>query len=462
MSISDMNNKILPSLIFSASLSLLAACNDSDNETKTASFATSPSPSTSSNGLASQDQVDAERNALDFISRTEAKTALQNKAQDLLAIAKKYNTPIDDYNLKLLESSVQESAFASLLTIFNIDVNNEKIVSTLAAPHSWFGLNVLGSRTVFDNPDTTYRTIPIDPNISYIIKGEATTHIPLDVNFSQWDSNNQTLANLATKDLVRNADGSFEIYVSKSTAPSTYKNSIVLQDKVVKLFIRNTINDWKNQYFDKLSIERTDGSKRVASISTDQQYQYFLSTATTAGSAYNYYYQLANAPLVNTLPEISLGGSAGRLSTQAATYSSFDIADDEALVYTTTLGGANYFILPVYNQWFITTDYINTTQTLNNAQSIANADGSYTYVIAKQDPGVYNWINTDGLNRGYLNPRWQGLSGNAIQVPTASIQKVKIAALKSVLPSGTKYVTTTERKQQLTERKASYQTRYTP
>ena len=457
-----MNKKILQTLIVSTSLSFLTACNDNDSDTKQTKVITEPTPSSSLNGLASPDQIDAERNALNFISRTEAQLALKTKAQDLLTIAKQYNTPVDEYNLTLLESSVQESAFASLLSIYNIDVNNEKIISTLAAPHTWFGLNVLGSRTVFDNPDTTYRTIPINPNVSYVIKGSATKHIPLDVNFSQWDSNNQTLSNLATKDLVRNADGSFEIYVSKSPAPSTYKNSIVLQDKGVQLFIRNTINDWKNQNFDKLTIERADGSKRVATISTDQQYQYFLSSASKAGSAYNYYYQLANTPAVNTLPEISLGGSAGRLSTQAGTYSSFDIADDEALVYTTTLGGANYFILPVYNQWFITTDYINTTQTLNNAQSVANADGSYTYVIAKQDPGVYNWINTDGLNRGFINPRWQGLSSNATQIPTAKIQKVKIAELKTVLPSDTKYVTVAERTQQLAERKASYQTRYTP
>ena len=34
-----------------------------------------------------------------------------------------------------------------------------------------------------------------------------------------------------------------------------------------------------------------------------------------------------------------------------------------------------------------------------------NADGTYTYVIAARDPGVHNWIDTDGLREGILTLR---------------------------------------------------------
>lgn len=460
-----MQKKILSTLLLSSILIGVSGCNnDSDSQSKD-QLIQQPAitPATSLNGLASEDQINAEKQALEFINTTQSQAALKLKAQDLLQIAKKYNTPIDEYNLTLLDQAAQESAFAGALSIYNNDKNNEKIISTLAAAHSWFGVNALGSRTVFDNPDTTYRTIPLDPNLSYVIKGSANAKIPLDVNFSLWDQNNQTLSNLATSDLKRNKDGSFEIYLSKNPAPSNYSNYIELKDNGSSLFIRNTINDWENQQFDKLSIVRADGSKRTVTVTKDDQYQRFSTSLSSAGPAYNYYYQLANAPAVNTLPAITLGGSQGRLSTQAGTYSPFAIADDEALIFTTSLAEANYFILPVYNQWFITTDYINKTQTLNNAQSVANADGSYTYVISKNDPGVYNWVDTDGLNRGYLNPRWQGLSGQANQtLPTASIKLVKLADLKNELPTGTKFVSKQEREQQLKIRKQSYNLRYTP
>lgn len=459
-----MQRTLLPTLLLSSILIGLSGCNDnSDSQTQNQITQPTITPATSLNGLASEDQINAEKQALEFINLAEAQEALKLKAQDLLQIAKNNHTPIDDYNMTLLNQAAQESAFTGALSIFNSDRNNEKIISTLAAAHSWFGLNTLGSRTVFDNPDTTYRTIPLDPNVSYVIKGAANSKIPLDVNFSLWDQNNQTLSNLATSDLKRNKDGSFEIYISNKPAPSNYLNYIELKENGSSLFIRNTISDWQNQQFDKLSIVRADGSQRTVTVSKEVQKNRFLSSLTSAGPAYQYYYQLSNTPVVNTLPEITLGGAQGRLSTQAATYSPFNIADDEALIFTTTLVDANYFILPVYNQWFITTDYINKTQTLNNAQSVANADGSYTYVISKKDPGVYNWVNTDGLNRGYLNPRWQGLSGQSDQpLPTAALKLVKLADLKNELPTGTKFVTTQEREQQLKIRKQSYHLRYTP
>lgn len=459
-----MRQKIIPTLLISSILLALVGCNDETN-TDTSNEVNQPAitPSSSLNGLASEDQINAEKQALEFINTVEAQEKIKLKVADLIQIAKANGTDIDDYNFSLASQAAREAAFTSALSLYNQDKNNEKIISTLAAAHSWFGVNALGSRTVFDNPDTTYRTIPIDSNVSYIIKGAKTTQLPLDVNFSLWDKNNQTLSNLATSDIKRNHDGSFEIYVSKQAAPSNYSNYIKLTDNGTSLFIRNTINDWQHQQFDKLTIERADGSQRVVTVTKNAQYTAFLSNLASAGPAYNYYYKLSNTPAVNTLPDITLGGTQGRLSTQAATYSSFKIEDDEALIFTTSLGDANYFILPVYNQWFITTDYVNKNQTLNNAQSVANADGSYTYVISKKDPGIYNWIDTDGLNRGYLNPRWQGLSGDPSQpLPTAYLKLVKLSDLKNELPNSTKFVTTTERQQQLKLRKKSYDLRYTP
>lgn len=458
-----MNKKFVLPFLLSSTVILATGCNDDSDKDNKVITQPAITPSSSLTGLASEDQINAEKQALEFINTPESQAALKLKAADLLQIAKSNGTEIDDYNRTLLDQAIQETTFASALSLYNNDKSNEKIISILAAAHTWFGVNALGSRTVFDNPDTTYRTIPIDTNVSYVIKGTANSKLPLDVNFSLWDKNNQTLSNLATSDLVRNKDGSFEIYVSKQSAPSTYANYIQLKDTATSIFIRNTINDWKNQQFDKLSIERADGSKRIPIITKDDRYKSFLSNLTSAGPAYNYYYKLSNAPSVNTLPELTLGGTEGRLSTQAATYSPFHIEDDEALIFTTTLGDANYFILPVYNQWFTTTNYIDKTQTLNNAQSLANADGSYTYVISKKDPGIYNWIDTDGLNRGYLNPRWQGLSGNPNQaLPTASLKLVKLVDLKNELPSGIKLVNETERKTQLELRKKSYELRYTP
>jgi hypothetical protein len=68
-------------------------------------------------------------------------------------------------------------------------------------------------------------------------------------------------------------------------------------------------------------------------------------------------------------------------------------------------GGAEYFTVPLSNIWGTTLDLVDRTGSLNKAQSVANEDGSYTYVISAEDPGVANWIDSDGLREGILTLR---------------------------------------------------------
>jgi hypothetical protein len=70
------------------------------------------------------------------------------------------------------------------------DLNYPKVFSILAAPHRSFGTDVQGSRSVFDNPDTTYCPVPIDPSAHYVITGKILPNMPLDLNFSLWDIRN--------------------------------------------------------------------------------------------------------------------------------------------------------------------------------------------------------------------------------------------------------------------------------
>ena len=61
--------------------------------------------------------------------------------------------------------------------------------------------------------------------------------------------------------------------------------------------------------------------------------------------------------------------------------------------------------MPLSNIWGTTLDIVDRTGSLNKAQSVPNEDGTYTYVISPADPGVANWIDSDGLNEGILTLR---------------------------------------------------------
>ena len=87
-------------------------------------------------------------------------------------------------------------------------------------------------------------------------------------------------------------------------------------------------------------------------------------------------------------------------------------------------GNAGYFIVPVYNDWTITDSYWDQQTSLNNAQAVKNADGTYTMVISKKDPGVTNWVSTGGMNQGTIAIRFQNLDPDDENLPRIVDQQV--------------------------------------
>src|SRR3546814_18421864 len=76
---------------------------------------------------------------------------------------------------------------------------------------------------------------------------------------------------------------------------------------------------------------------------------------------------------------------------------------DTLFPYTTLFrskdGGADYIGFQITDPWTLRPETVLRISSLNKTQAKPNPDGSYTYVIALQDPGVANWIDTAGLDR---------------------------------------------------------------
>src|SRR3546814_4292625 len=86
---------------------------------------------------------------------------------------------------------------------------------------------------------------------------------------------------------------------------------------------------------------------------------------------------------------------------------------------TTKDGGADYIGFQITDPWTLRPETVLRISSLNKTQAKPNPDGSYTYVIALQDPGVANWIDTAGLHEGWFQIRWQNVSAGGD--PTAGI-----------------------------------------
>ena len=67
-----------------------------------------------------------------------------------------------------------------------------------------------------------------------------------------------------------------------------------------------------------------------------------------------------------------------------------------------------------------TFDYLHGQVSLNRAQTVAEPDGSIRIVIAHRDPGVANWLSTEGRAFGLVYWRFM-LPEGPIDTPTAEV-----------------------------------------
>ena len=117
-------------------------------------------------------------------------------------------------------------------------------------------------------------------------------------------------------------------------------------------------------------------------------------------------------------------------------------------------GDAGYFVVPVTNDWTITDNYWDQQTSLNSAQAKPNTvdgnpDGTYTVVISKSDPQVYNWVSTGGLNQGTFSMRFQDLGHAAPTIVSSKVVKISELDDPGVLPPDTVYVTPAQRQEQI-------------
>ena len=80
----------------------------------------------------------------------------------------------DQANIDALGGAVDEWAMASAFQSMILNSNEPSIVMQVAPPHQWYGLDVAGSRILYDNPDTIYRFTGVNYASQYVITGTIT------------------------------------------------------------------------------------------------------------------------------------------------------------------------------------------------------------------------------------------------------------------------------------------------
>jgi hypothetical protein len=371
--------------------------------------------------------------------------------------------------LENIDAKMDEWAFHYVINALNSDPNHPKVLGHgYGPPHEWLGHSVPGCRGLGtgENPDNHYSFIPIDGHSRFVLHGKrldnAVGDCPMFLTANLSQSLNVAWLDWRTVPIAE--DGTFEITIDPSpTDGRTDHLQTTIDTKY--LFIRDGRQHW-DQIPHAYRIERLDPP--TAPPRSDEELTHLAKRFIIDDVPQNYWFkQMVGFLAPNSLSEVTNSSAVGGMQTQQLLRGRLSLADDEAYVLTLDRGGSDYWVLTLYDWWLMSGNFWSRTSCLNDTQSIANPDGTHTYVFSIQDPGVHNWVDTLGQHDTLFMQRWQLLPNKlendqpwAGGEPTATGELVKLAELKNVLPEGTKWVTPEERKQQIDERYASFQRRH--
>ena len=416
------------------------------------------------NPTATVDQRDAEALAMQIIQTPIVRAARDQAARRFRVLAK----DMPDEAWPNFESMMDDCAYHYTLIAMNSDPNHPRVVCGLfGPPHEWFGMQVRASRgpATAENVDASYSFIPVDGQARYELHGQRFAPAVGDCPIYVASNLSMTINvdSVGLRDTRFNSDGSFLITIGPEPAdPKSRHNHLQTTRDTRYLYTRDAMVDWQ-QVPNGYRIRRLDPPAAPPMTVAEKAALAARFIVDDVGTSFMFM-RLFAAQAINTVTSPEVSTAFGGQDAQKVCRAHLQLADDEAYVITLDPGGAVYHVATANNMWLEALDYWNRTSSLNSAQSIANADGTTTYVVSNQDPGVHNWIDTVGLRETLIIIRLQLLPRNADgsyggRISTTG-QLVKLVALDRALPTGMKRVTADERRQQIAQRQENFKLRF--
>ncbi len=126
----------------------------------------------------------------------------------------------------------------------------------------------------------------------------------------------------------------------------------------------------------------------------------------------------------------------------------YQLDPGEAMVIEFEPPNARYWAFQLIDLWFKTPDWANQKASINHRQAHLDSDGLCRIVLAHEDPGIANWLDTAGEPEGVLQYRWIWTENN----PQPTLRRVPIDQVRSALPDETPRVSPEERRAEIHRR----------
>ncbi|WP_018219370.1 hypothetical protein [Salinispora pacifica] len=289
-----------------------------------------------------------------------------------------------------------------------------------------------------DNPDTLYFHAWLHDDAEYVVTGRRGS--TADLSFQVLDGSYSpvnvpgSLTAFDDREIEVAADGSFEIRFGPGLSGP---NAFPLAPGSAMLVVREVFSDWAAERPGMLRIHRPDTIGGTPPPLTEETLakRYAVAGKILTGRIHTFlafaerFY--LNLP-VNTLtpPRLTPGG----LATQYSSVGHYQLAEDQAMVITVRVSDAPYQGIQLGSMWYISLDYSNHQTSLTVPQARIDPDGMIRYVISERDPGVANWLECTGHDRGYVQLRWQRLSHALTAADGPRVEVVAVDDLPKQVP----------------------------
>ncbi|CAJ1494362.1 hypothetical protein MU0083_000782 [[Mycobacterium] kokjensenii] len=353
--------------------------------------------------------------------------------------------------------------------------------------------NVADSRQYFDyfTPDIYYHvTAGLAPGATYVLTGTlggGTEHMSISTT-AVTGATAHTIEDLELgHGLVVDANGNYTVYIGPE-APEGAVNFLDSTDATVggaaSLLIRDMLGDWAKGpgsmslqcvadcppffaipaggFFP--SEDGTDAPSEPAGIgSVDDVLNMLFGAFAQIVVPFNQRSIEGGASVgmevpANTMmtlaPETSFGVG---LESAVVTGGNFDLAPGEALILKMPTLDSAYSGIELMNVYGGALPYVMAQTTLNHTTTYHAEDGYTYYVVSATNPGVANWLDTGGLERGEIFARYENLVDREDAIGLGvTAQVVSVDDLAEYLPEDTPTVSPEEFAADMAQRVFSY------
>jgi len=314
------------------------------------------------------------------------------------------------------------------------------------------------------NPDDIYLYAPIRGDLTYKVAGNRGTCAIVNFNTQKgWVGLVDDMSGMGhardydDRQLKTDERGDFELIFSAKRPEGWLGNWAEITPESDSLIVRYRMVDWEKERDPQLSIECLDKVSPKPRLNPEEILERIR--------------QMSRLPLRYNQTFLSIQNSvkervgtnvfvqeqyAGGLTQQVYWPAVFEIEDGEALILETEMPAQrHYWNVQMNDPYFNAVEIVYRFSSINEATAKFSSDGRFRAVVAAEDPGVPNWLDTGGFHEGTIYGRWFACDS----APMPTLKRVKLADVRSHLPADTPIVTPEQRDDELRRRVRAAQRR---